>query len=62
MAEGRKFKKVPGDLERVEANEFYLKNLLKRTSNYSDITQMENEESLRKLLVIYRNYVPDLIL
>jgi hypothetical protein len=35
---------------------------MKRTRKYADITQKQNEESLRALLLKYRNFVPDLIL
>ena len=54
--------KLPTYSEQVSVNEFYLQNLLKRTRNYGDITQKQNEESLRALLKKYRNFVPDLIL
>jgi hypothetical protein len=63
MALGRTFKFTPGEkVTALEANETYLQNLLKRTKRYSDITQKQDADSLRKLLVRHNNYVPDLIL
>jgi replication-associated recombination protein RarA len=43
-------------------NEVYFKNLMKRTRNYADITQKQNEFTMRELLKKHNNYCPDVIL
>ena len=62
LAKGRKFQTDLTDSSKVQLNEVYLQNLVTRTKNYADITQKQTEESLRFLLMKYRNFVPDVIL
>lgn len=60
----RRYKYDPASVNAsdVVVNEVYFKNLMKRTRNYADITQKQNEQTMWELLKKHNNYCPDVIL